>query len=185
MSLIEFVREERARPLDFDDLKPMVHRAGLRYMEYSAIDHRTHSLKSLLPKRECGVLILFTDTKKRNSNIGHFCLLFKHPRSGTHLFDPLGVGLLTVDRLTGNSDKLVRILKANHVQQNSTRFQKLQHDTQSCGRHCVVRYNLADFTPEEYRRALKLGKVPYDDVVTLLTLSNELTSWGKTLSKRT
>ena len=184
MSLIKFVRAERARPLDFEDLKPMVHRAGLRYLKYSAIE-ASHSLKSLLPKRECGILILFTDTKGHNSNIGHFCLLFKHPRSGTHLFDPLGVGLLTVDRLTGNSDKLVRILKANHVQQNSTKFQKLQHDTQSCGRHCVVRYNMADFTPAEYRRALKLGSTSYDDVVTLLTLSNELTSWGKHLPRRT
>ena len=184
-SLVDFVRYERAKPLGFDDLRPMVMRKGLRYMEYATVAKGAHSLKSLLPKTVSGVLILFTDKAKRNGKIGHFCLLFKHPRSGVHFFDPLGVGLLTVDRLTGNTDVLLRVLKAHHVQQNSTRFQKLQHDTQSCGRHCVTRYNLADFTPDEYRNALRIRSLSYDDVVTLLTLNRDLSSWSRLLPRRT
>ena len=63
MKLIDFVRYERAKPLGFDDLRPMAMRKGLRYMEYGAVaSHR--SLKSLLPGSVSGVLILFTDKKK-------------------------------------------------------------------------------------------------------------------------
>ena len=86
-TLIDYIKYERSLPLAFDDLKPMVYRPGLRFIEYEHIK-KTDTLKSLLPRKTSGLVVLFDD--KRNhaaARAGHYCLLFKHPRSGVHFFD--------------------------------------------------------------------------------------------------
>ncbi len=180
--LLDFVRQFKSEPLGEDEVLAMVSRPGLRAVEYGRIANK--SLHQLLPKKVSGLLILFED-KIKNRKVGHYCLLFRHPRSGVHFFDPLGLGLLTVDRITGNSFQLARVLQKHHVTENTTKFQKMQSDVQSCGRHCAVRYNLADFTPEEYRQAIGMRSLSYDDVVTMITLRDQLKDWSKLLPQQT
>ena len=93
------------------------------------------------------------------------------------MFDPLGLGLRAVDKLTHSSNTLFKLLSKAHVTQNTTKFQQLESDVQSCGRHCATRWNLCHFKPDEYRRALSLRTLSYDDTVTMLTISRDLTKW--------
>ena len=184
LKLIDFVRYERSLPLGFDEVKALVSRPGLTYKTYDSIVRQRATLKSLLPKKNCGVLILFEDQHHTNRDIGHFCLLFKNARTGLHFFDPLGLGLGTVARLTGNSAYLLKLFRGNHVKQNNTKFQTLAKDVQACGRHCAVRYNLASFSEKEYADAISLGPLKYDDVVTLLTLERDLVKWEALLRRQ-
>jgi hypothetical protein len=184
LKLTDFVKYERAQALEIKDVMALVHRPGLRHIEYDAIVRKRMTYKQLLPKSESGVLILFGDHKHRNSDIGHFCLLFRHPRSGVHFFDPLGLGLGTVGRLTGNSAYLLNLLRsAGHVKHNQTKFQTLAKDVQACGRHCAVRYNLASFSETEYISAMTFLNLKYDTVVTLLTLEQDLVNWEKLIQR--
>jgi hypothetical protein len=185
LKLTDFVKYERAQALEIKDVMALVHRPGLRHIEYDAIVRKRMTYKQLLPKSESGVLILFGDHKHRNSDIGHFCLLFRHPRSGVHFFDPLGLGLGTVGRLTGNSAYLLNLLRSapSHVKHNQTKFQTLAKDVQACGRHCAVRYNLASFSETEYISAMTFLNLKYDTVVTLLTLEQDLVNWEKLIQR--
>ena len=184
LKLTDFVKYERGLPLDMDQVKKLVTRKGLRYKTYDEIVKQRMTLKSLLPTTESGVLILFEDHSHANRDIGHFCLLFRNKRTGVHFFDPLGLGLGTVARLTGNSAYLLNLFRGTHVTHNQTKFQSLAKDVQACGRHCAVRYNLASFTEREYADALTLGPLKYDDVVTLLTLEGDLVNWERLVIKR-
>ena len=55
-----------------------------------------------------GVLILVMDNRK-NSNVGHYVLLMRHPRSGITFFDPYGFGVTELLRMTQNSPHLVMV----------------------------------------------------------------------------
>ena len=175
-TLARFIRHERSLPLPWKRLKQMVFRKNLRYKTYDKI-RTTDTIRSLLPESESGLVVLFMDRKKRNSGVGHFVLLFRHPRSGIHFFDPLGVGLRKDAMLTGNDNRLLNILKHHSVEQNRIKYQEMAKDTQSCGRHVVMRYNAASLTPEEYMRLMTYRGIKRDDLVTLLTLPADLAHW--------
>ena len=176
MRLDEFLKFERGMPLDVAGVKRLVKRPNLRFIFYDDIGRKT--LEALLPKKECGMLILFRDTSGKNQGIGHFVLLFKHPTSGTHYFDHLGLGMRRDAELTGNDpDVIKRLIAGKGVVSNKHAFQKLAHDVQSCGRHVACRYNMAHFDEGAYRKFLSYKGIASDDLVTLLTLSNDLAHW--------
>ena len=188
MSLNEFMQYELAKPQSWSEMKKYIFRKNVREVDSTDIKAST-TLKQLLPSGNCGVVILFLkqphektlEDKKRDKagepNVGHFCLLFRHKRSGVHFFDPLGVGLRTVIEKTGANSNLVKILSAAHVNQNKVKFQERRDDVQSCGRHCAMRYNMAYMKPAEYATFMRHKKLSFDEAVLLLTLSNDLTNW--------
>ena len=183
-SLQKFLEYEMTQPLGFDQLKPMIYRKNLRNIDYEHIK-KSDTLKTLLPKPNSGLLILFSDKRKKNSGIGHFVLLFKHSRhKQIHFFDPLGIGLRAISRFTGNRNVLLDILKHHDVVQNSTPYQKREHDVQICGRHCVTRYNMSPMNSDEYFEFMKFRGCDPDMIVTLLTLSPDLAHWETLLKKR-
>ena len=57
MKLEEFIKFERGMPLDVASVKRLVKRPNMRFIFYDAIGKKT--LGQLLPKRECGMMILF------------------------------------------------------------------------------------------------------------------------------
>ena len=90
----------------------------------------------------------------------------------------------TVISKTGTNSNLVKVLSSKHVNQNNVQFQELSDDVQSCGRHCAVRFNLAYMTPSEYATFMRHPRMTFDEVVLLLTLSNDLTRWEDVDKKR-
>lgn len=181
--LKDYIKHERAVPLSMDRLKSFVFKPNLKFMEYSKLI-KARSLNAILGHNG-GVVILWDSEK--NPKIGHYTLLFKS-RGTVHYFDPLGFEMMKLASITGNNPQgLSRLLKGVHVRTNRVKYQSQREDTQSCGRHCCMRYNLKNFSDEQYRKLMTYsiqGRVmDMDDLMVLMTLPKDLSHWEKTLAK--
>ena len=174
MLLRKIVRLLRATPLDDTKVLEMAHRHGLKSINYETVAKTP--ITKLLPKPISGILVFFTDHSKPNKPIGHFCLLYRTPRTGVVFFDPLGNSLHDVLRITHNRSGLLKKLSQVEFSQNRIQYQKKSKDVQTCGRHCVCRWNAATLHAKEYSGLMHLPGMTADDIVTLLTLEGDLPS---------
>lgn len=172
MLLRDLVGKVESKPMDSGHVKKLSQRKGLKYLEYKDVVKK--SLQQLLPSKISGVLILIMDNRK-NSNVGHFVLLMRHPRSGITFFDPYGFGIHQLLRMTKNDAHLERLLRNAHsAHDNRIQYQKRANDIQTCGRHVVTRWNAASLTHKEYSSLMHLPGFTADELVTLLTLESDL-----------
>ena len=172
MLLRQLVRFLRATPLDDTDVLKMASRNGLKSMDYEKVARG--NLRQILNKPISGVLLFFTDHSKPNKPIGHFCLLYKTPQTGVNFFDPLGNSLHKILQMTQNKRGLLRKLSGMNVKENKIQYQRQSDDVQTCGRHCVCRYNAAVLNENEYKGLMHLPGLTPDDIVTILTLEDQL-----------
>ena len=175
MLLTELIEIEQAKPLDKDDVLKMSQRKNLRYLYYNDIKP-SDTLHKLLPEPDSGLLILFV---KEGSEIGHFCLFFRNRRSGLHFFDSYGFGLKRVIDITGSSHKLQSLISGHDIHVNKHPYQKMHKGriaVQTCARHCITRWNAAHLKPKEYEDLMYHPSLDPDDIVTLLTLEQDLVS---------
>ena len=171
MLLRDLMSAVESDPMDVEHVKKLSQRKGLKYLEYKDVVGK--SLKQLLPGRNSGLLILIMDNRK-NSNVGHFVLLMRHPRSGVSFFDPYGFGIHQLLRMTKNSPHLGNLLNASRAHDNRIAYQKRTHDIQTCGRHVITRWNAASLKAKEYSDLMHLPGFTADEIVTLLTLESDL-----------
>ena len=172
MILRQFIERERAKPLDKDDVMKMAYRPGLRYLYYDDIGNKT--LKQLLPEKNSGRLILFVDHSHPKRKIGHFCLLFQHERSGLTFFEQYGLGLRVVTHMTRSKKKLEVLLQHTDVHINKNKYQQRKQDVNTCGRHCITRWNCAQMKAGEYERFMHDPKLSTEEIVIMLTLEQDL-----------
>lgn len=173
MLLRKIIRNVETKPMDEKIVRRLSQRPGLKYMEYKDVVGKT--LQQLLPKEISGVLILIMDNRK-NSNVGHFVLLMRHPRSGITFFDPYGFGVHQLCKMTKNShhlEKLFGMAGHRHVHDNRVAYQKRANDIQTCGRHVVTRWNCASLNAKEYKAFMHLPGFSTDELITLLTLESD------------
>ena len=175
MLLKKLVRTLRSVALEDKQVLQMAMRNGLQSIDYEKII-KMKSLRQVLPKPTSGVLIFFTDHAKPNKPIGHFCLLFRTPRTGVVFFDPLGHSLHGILNITHNRNKLLTMLNSlsSGFHENRIPYQRQSKEVQTCGRHCITRWNAATLKPKEYSSLMHLPGMSADDVVTLLTLESDL-----------
>ena len=170
MLLREIMRNLESKPEEAKNVMQMSMRPGLKYYDYERT--KNMSLKQLLPRPVSGALILIMD-ENSSSNVGHFVLLMKHPRSGIIFFDPYGFGLSKLLDKTNNPKHLLHKLSGK-VSDNRVPYQKKADDIQTCGRHVVCRYNAAALKPKEYQAMMHLPGLTPDDIVMLMTLGEDL-----------
>ena len=173
--LRHLIEVEKKKPLGASEAKAMSFRKNLRSIEYDKLKPTT-TLKQLLPEPTSGMLILMMDHRKKNSEIGHWVLLFRSPEAGVEFFDPLGYGYRTIVRMSKNPDKLQKILRKADAYVSKQDFQRRQH-AQTCARHCVTRYNCANLKPKDYAAMMHDPRLSPDDIVIMLTMSQDLTKF--------
>jgi len=179
MTLHDFIDKELREPLDKNRVLAMSTRPGLGYLYYDDLKKRP-TLKQLLPSKNSGKIILFI--KHDGSQIGHFCLLFRHERSGIHFFDPYGLGLRKVLEVTNSTTYLEELLhkiqsKHHNVHINRHAFQQMKDGNQAvqtCGRHCITRWNACHMTPKEYEGLMHHRSLSPDEIVTIMTIERDL-----------
>ena len=175
MKLQRLLELEQEKPLDKDNVMAMSQRKNLRYLYYDDLKNRD-TLHKLLPEPDSGLLILFV---KQNSEVGHFCLFFRNKRSGMHFFDPYGFGLKKVLDITGSSHKIETLMIGHDVHINKHPYQKLHKGraaVNTCGRHCITRWNASHLKPDEYEDLMHHPSLDADEIVTMLTLEQDLVS---------
>jgi hypothetical protein len=174
--LRHLIEKEKQKPLGASEAKRMSHRKNLKTVEYDDLKSTT-TLKQLLPQPTSGVLILFSDHRKANSEVGHWILLFRSAQAGVEFFDPLGFGYRAIIRMSRNPDKLQKILRKADAYVSKKDYQR-RHHAQTCARHCVTRYNCASLSPKDYAALMHDPRMTPDEIVIMLTMSQDLTKFN-------
>ena len=163
------------KPLGAKDALALSYRRGLRTMNYDHM-HAGMSLHKLLPATTSGLLILMMDKRNKESNVGHWMLLFRSPECGVVAFDSYGKGFQSIIKISHNPNKLQKILSKADTYVNKHPYQNKEH-AETCARHCVTRYNCAHLKPREYAALMHDPRMSADEIVTMLTLSQDLTKF--------
>ena len=168
MNLEHYIRKERARELSIDELKGMVTRPGLNFVDW--VNFRGNSLSQLMGKSQ-GVIVLLEHHGKDN---GHFVLFLKKG-SHTEYFDSYGLAPLRLVGILGFDEKetkrfmhIVSKCKKHYVQ-----FQAKRADINTCGRYAVMRFNCNFASFREFAGIVQHRMLHTDDVVTMLTMSSD------------
>jgi len=122
-----------------------------------------------------GLIILY---QKRNNN-GHWCLLFKENANTLSFYDPYAFQMdeelkfsdYNLQKHQGQQVGHLTALidKSNYkLIQNKTRFQKMENDINTCGRHVCCRFRMREYSNKEYASLFK-GVDP-DFYVSALTI---------------
>ena len=136
---------------------------------------RGKSLHTLLPGKESGILILFTDHSHPDKPVGHFCLLYKTKQTGIVFFDPYGLGLQNVTEITKSRKNLQKLLERHEFHNNRVKYQQLKDSVNTCGRWCVTRWNAGHMKPKQFERFMFDRRLRGDDIVVLMTMEQDLT----------
>ena len=175
MYLEELLEAEQSKPLHKDLVMKLSYRKGLKYLYYDDLKP-SDTLKTLLPQKNSGVLILFV-MHGRESEVGHFCLLFRNQKSGLHFIDSYGMGLRKVIEITHSAKKLEKLIHGHNIHINKHRFQvmeKGQRAVNTCGRHCITRWNAAQLKPKDYENLMYHPSLDPDEIVTLMTMETDI-----------
>lgn len=131
--------------LSLEDLDMMskkmgnLHTKGMLYEELKNVD----DIDKLFPAEDepghiNSIYFLFQIRNMPQQTVGHFAVLMK--RADRYIyFDPYGLSLGEDLVLTGEPPYLTDLLKGRKVDVNTVRYQQWRDQTQTCGRHVVMR----------------------------------------------
>lgn len=142
--------------LSGDDLNLMSQKMGnshTRWMLYEDLKTVTDIDKLFPAETEPGhinaIYFLFEIRNMPQESVGHWAVLIKQRPEGDETkrpseadyvyFDPYGLSLGEDLKLTGEPPYLTNLLKGRKLDQNKVRYQQWRDQTQTCGRHTVMR----------------------------------------------
>ena len=148
----EIAKREIARPLSNHDIDRWLRSNGIMCNIYAynrlEPDMKLHDLFS----RDDCCIILYNIS---DQNTGHFCALIKHDKDTIEFFDPYASKLDANLKYSKNKfPTITAILKNNGVKNvvfNNMRFQRMNNNISTCGRHCAFRVLMKDLSLEEYQ----------------------------------
>jgi hypothetical protein len=175
-TLKSYIDHERAVPLSADRLRSFVQRKGLKFMEFQSFKGSTAA--SLLAGHKGVVVLLHKD----GGSIGHYVLFFRGSH-GLEYFDSYGLAPNRLCAILGfsHSDTHRFLRVVSQCKYHRVRLQARQSDTNTCGRYAVCRYNFLWATTAQFAGMMRHPSLSPDDVVTLLTLSADLSHWQQVL----
>lgn len=175
-TLADYVRRERAVPLDIKRLRTMQGRAGLKFVEWGS--RSSGSADSVIGSSGSGkgaILLL----SSANREVGHYVLLLRSGAGGIEYFDPYGLAPGRLAAILGWKPNAVSAWQSmlKGTKRHHKRLQSTREEINVCGRYCVCRFNFGWASYDQFLGILHHGSLSPDDVVTLLTLSADLSHW--------
>ena len=139
-------------PLNGDDLVMMSTKLGnpdVRFVQYRNLEG-VQSVEQLFGATANSVYVLF-DVKSESGveSVGHWAGVIRNEH-GLSYYDPYGLMLSEDLRITGDPPFLEEILSGHKVEMNAFRAQMLRDETNTCGRHVVVRSVFHGLTNAQY-----------------------------------
>jgi len=123
-----------------------------------------------------GIILLY---QGENKNTGHWTLIYFLNSKTLYFFDPYGFKIDTEIKWSpflkkySNNPPLTALIKNSpyKLQQNNIKYQQLDNQVNSCGRHTVVRFNHKNMKDKEYKEFLFGNKCYNPDFwVSILTV---------------
>ena len=169
-----YIRHERGLPLSLKQLKVMTVRPGLKFIDFE--NFRGTSISELLGEHEGAVILLESASKE----VGHYVLVFKK-KGKLEYFDSYGLPADRLCAILGFDNKTTRQFLGitKQCRNHYIRLQARRADINTCGRYAVCRYNFGYMSLGQFTGMLRHDVLHADDVITLLTLSADLSHWGK------
>lgn len=154
-------------PLSGDDLTIMARKLGVEtsFILYEHLEG--HTLESLPEK----LFILFNikDRSGMNRPIGHWALLMQKPLV---YYDPYGLKVSQEIMVSHKEQFLNEILRGKRVDVNIHRHQQIREETNTCGRHAVVR-SIFNISNDQYNKSVIVPSLVHvdspDTLVALIT----------------
>jgi hypothetical protein len=167
------LQEAKAYPLGDDDinkiLEPDTHIFTYPYLK------QVKDIDEIFDPYGRAMMLYLTE----NSNTGHWVCLIRRPDE-IEFFDPYGEGVdkqlswvgkgkrMELEQERPLLSKLLRE-KGLPVVYNKTKFQKVDDDIATCGRHCVIRLLFKDLPLPKYAEMIKTSGMTPDEFVTRKT----------------
>ena len=170
-----YIRHERGLALSLEQLKAMAIRPGLlKFVDFENFHGRT--ARELLGSHEGAVVLLESAAKE----VGHYVLVFKK-KDKLEYFDSYGLPADRLCAILGMDNKATRqfLSITRECRNDHVRLQARRADINTCGRYAVSRFNFRDMSLGGFTTMLRHDVLHPDDVITLLTLSADLSHWGK------
>lgn len=167
------LQEAKAYPLGDDDinkiLEPDTHIFTYPYLK------QVKDIDEIFDPYGRAMMLYLTE----NERTGHWVCLIRRPHE-IEFFDPYGVGVdeqlawngkgkrIELEQERPLLSKLLRE-KGLPVVYNKTKFQKVDEDIATCGRHCVIRLLFKDLPLPKYAKMIEKSGMSPDEFVTRKT----------------
>jgi len=172
----QLVKQLEEKALTFDELD-MIVRNKYPIVKYSDLGNY-QSIEELVK----GGIVLYYPIQSKTS--GHYCALFLKDAKSLYYFDSYGLtitgDILFSEYLMSDENKTVRHYLPDLIQNfkqrggtiliNPYRFQSMNGDISTCGRHSAIRLLFKDLDHEQYNKLFKYKNLSNDDLITLLTI---------------
>jgi hypothetical protein len=165
--------EVMAYSLSEDDIRKML--PGLKIFPYPQF-HDMDSINEAFDNQGRALFLYLTE----DESTGHWVCMMKHGDT-IEYFDPYGdygpdeeaewLPKSKLRELDQDVPRLTQLLKKSgyKVKKNPYKFQKVKHDNNTCGRHCVTRLYLRNLPLEKYKDVVTSTEYTPDKFVSYFT----------------
>ena len=171
VTFAQILRTAKNVPLEFKELRNIVgDRADVGFKDHESLSpHMTPA--EICGKHDCVAImvhILNAKTHKQNG-VNHWVGLIKNGKKFVY-FDPLGLSLAQLYRITMERPTLEEVFKGHHVEMSTTGVQRFAENVRDCTMHVAVRFCFPKWTNAKYYKFIKSSRISTDDTVTMMTL---------------
>ena len=167
----QILRAAKNIPMAFDELRKIVgHRANVGFKDHATL-RPNMTPAAVVGKHDAVAImvhILNAKTHKQNG-VNHWVSLIKHGSKYMY-FDPLGLPLTQLYRITHSAPVLQSIFKGHHVEMSTTPVQRFAENVRDCTMHVACRCCFPKWSNKKYYKFLKSSRLSTDDTVTTMTL---------------
>lgn len=155
-------------PLEFSELKRMLGQ-DLTHCNFFHYDDLNNMAYEEFSNKPSCIVIIFQKNDIHDP-VGHFfTILFKDHE--IEYFDPYGFNIKKLYHITQQPNSLSRLLTQSNkkIIQNTTKYQQLRDDIETCGRWCVSRIKMYKYSNKQFHKFMKQPINTLDQKVTILT----------------
>ena len=171
ISFPSILRAAKNIPLAFDELRTIVgDRANVGFKDHERLKPNMTPAEVVGKHDAVAIMVHILNAKTHKQNgVNHWVGLIKHGSKYMY-FDPLGLSLTQLYRITHEPHTLESIFKGHHVEMSTTGVQRYAENVRDCTMHVAVRFCFPKWTNKKYYKFLKSSRLSTDDTVTTMTL---------------
>lgn len=168
---MNIVQQIESKPLSFDDLGRMLRDRAkdVNFYQYNELA-RFQSINEVFGSKGCCIILLSIEAPNA-PKVGHWIALIRTNKGIEH-FDSYGLNPDQELGITQEQPYLSNLLKASglNIETNTLRLQQFREYVNTCGRWCVARCLMKNYSLEQFVNIIQTAHSNPDVVITLMTM---------------
>ena len=183
LSIPKLLKVSRETPVDFYFIKKLAALGSkIRMVDHETGINQKTTLKKIFGKATCVAILFHIVRNGVATPVGHWCLLIKgSSKSPIRFFDSLGLGLLKIYRLTGETPWLLKLLKNRKWENSTQKLQRQGSQYKECGCWVGMRAKLNHMSNSQFVKFMRSGPGKTDNTVVMMALLTYLEFYHKKL----